>query len=286
VTPDRIVNSEIVAQYARDGAVCLRKCLSDHWIEVLNRGVDRNIEKPGNYFHDLSATNDSARSISDDFCWEWIPEYQEFFYSSPAGEIAGHLMDAQEVRFLEDQYFQKDAGSSAPTPWHQDQPYYTIKGRWCVMWIPLDRVARADSLLLVAGSHRWGRLFRPANFSATGSGLYGAAESRPDLEPMVDIDGQPAEYTVLSWDMDPGDCIVFHPCTIHGNRGNSSGARVRRLSLRWGAQDLYFDPTAYPWEGFRSDSGLRPGDRVSGPKFPLVWTASQGLTGAPKACRT
>jgi ectoine hydroxylase-related dioxygenase (phytanoyl-CoA dioxygenase family) len=96
---------------------------------------------------------------------------------------------------------------------------------------------------------------------------------------MIDIDGTPDQYTLLGWAMGPGDCIVFHPSAIHGNRGNRSDARVRRLSMRWAAEDVYFDPTIYPWQGFRSDHGLRLGERVRGPKYSLVWTASVGLTG-------
>jgi ectoine hydroxylase-related dioxygenase (phytanoyl-CoA dioxygenase family) len=280
MTSEFILNADLMGQYDRDGAVCLRNCLSSHWINVLNRGVDRNIANPGRHFRDFSAKGDKVRAISDDWCWESVPEYQHFVYSSPAAGITGQLMGAQEVRFFEDQYFQKDAGSSAPTPWHQDQSYYTIKGRWCVMWIPLDPVPERDSLLLVCGSHRWGRLFRPANFSASGNDRYAAAEQVPSLEKMIDIDGTPDRYTILGWAMEPGDCIVFHPSTIHGNKGNSSGARARRLSMRWAAEDVYFDPTVYPWEGFRSDHGLRPGELVRGAKYPLVWSASRGLSGS------
>jgi ectoine hydroxylase-related dioxygenase (phytanoyl-CoA dioxygenase family) len=277
VTSQFVVDSELIADYRRDGAVCLRNCFSDKWVSVLNQGVDRNIANPGKYFADFTAVVDTSRAIKDDFSWERIPEYQHFFYSSPAAEIAAQLMGANEVCFLEDQYFQKEAQSSTRTPWHQDQPYYNTRGRWCVMWIPLDPVIESDSLNFVAGSHLWGRLFRPTSFSASNDDAYGGDDPPAGLEKMIDIDADLEKYTILSWELQPGDCIVFHPCAIHGNNGNQSAGRARRLSMRWAAEDLIYDAAAYPWVGLRDDHGLSTGDRVRGPKFPLVWTAAAGL---------
>jgi ectoine hydroxylase-related dioxygenase (phytanoyl-CoA dioxygenase family) len=284
MTQRALLPPDLLGTYQRDGAVCLRGCFSEKWIGVLNRGVDRNIANPGRYFSDFTSAKDASRAIKDDWCWEHIPEYREFFYSSPAAGIVGELMDAQEVRFLEDQYFQKESGSSTPTPWHQDQTYYEIKGRWCVMWIPLDRVEEADSLRVVVGSHRWGRLFRPVQFSTAVDDVYARARSPAKLEKMVDIDAEPDKYLTTAWAMNPGDCVVFHPCTIHGNRGNRSGGRARRLSMRWTAEDAYYDEGAYPWEGLRPDHGLHADEPIRGSKFPLVWTRARGLLHEPTGC--
>ena len=283
MTSQFVVDPALVAAYQRDGAVCLRNCFSAKWVSVLNQGVDRNIANPGKYFSDFTAAADTSRAIKDDFSWERIPEYQHFFYSSPAAEIAAQLMGANEVCFLEDQYFQKEARSSTRTPWHQDQPYYNIKGRWCAMWIPLDPVMQFDSLNFVAGSHLWGRLFSPTAFSESNNDAYGGLGSPAGLEKMIDIDADLKKYAILNWGMQPGDCIVFHPCAIHGNSGNQSGGRARRISMRWAAEDVFYDESAYPWVGLRDDHGLRTGDRVLGAKFPLVWTAATGLIRAGDA---
>jgi ectoine hydroxylase-related dioxygenase (phytanoyl-CoA dioxygenase family) len=114
-------------------------------------------------------------------------------------------------------------------------------------------------------------------FSKTADDLYARSRSPVKLETMVDVDADPVRYSTLAWAMKPGDCIVFHPCTIHGNRGNRSPGRARRLSLRWTAEDAYYDEGAYPWAGLRLDHGLRAGEPIGGPKFPLVWTKAQGL---------
>lgn len=56
-------------------------------------------------------------------------------------EAARRLMSAREVRLFDDQLLVKEPGSVAPTPWHQDLPYWLLRGdRICGLWCPLDPV--------------------------------------------------------------------------------------------------------------------------------------------------
>jgi ectoine hydroxylase-related dioxygenase (phytanoyl-CoA dioxygenase family) len=262
--------------YRRDGAVCLRQVFAPEWIDLLNRGVDRNIANPGPWFTDFTDKAGGGRCIKDDFCWERIPEYEAFVRRSPAAAIAGELMQAREVCFIEDQYFQKEAGASTPTPYHQDQSYYEVRGEWCVAWIPLDPHAAEDSLRIVAGSHGWGKLFTPKSFAGEG-GAFDVKQAQSPLEPVPDIEGDPARYRVLAWAMEPGDCLVFHPRALHGNSGNRSAHRARRLSLRWVSETATYDQGVLPWATFVPEHGLAHGERIIGRKFPLVWTRAAGL---------
>jgi ectoine hydroxylase-related dioxygenase (phytanoyl-CoA dioxygenase family) len=270
------VTQEDIAAYRADGAVCLRQVFDHRWVDVLNCGVDRNIANPGPWFTDFTGADGTARCIKDDFCWERIPEYEEFARHSPCGEIVGRLMQAEEVCFIEDQYFQKEAGASTPTPWHQDQSYYEVAGEWCVAWIPLDPVEKVDSLLIVAGSHDWGRLFLPQSFTGKG-GTFDIDPALGTLAPVPDIDGEPEKYRVLSWAMQPGDCLVFHPRALHGNAGNRSPHRSRRLSMRFVSESATYAHKVLPWATFVPDHGLADGQRIIGTKFPLVWTRRAGV---------
>jgi len=264
------VSEADIAAYKRDGAVCLRQVLPLRWIETLDRGVERNIANPGPWFRDFTGEDGpdgtkGARCIKDDFCWTWIPEYEAVARHSPLGEIVGRLMQCEEVVFIEDQYFQKEAGASTPTPWHQDQSYYEVAGRWCVAWVPLTPLAAADSLRVVAGSHL-GPLHLPQDFGAGDFVIDSEA-----LPPVPDIDAQPDRYRILAWDMEPGDVLVFHPRALHGNTGNRAPYRSRRLSLRWVAEDAVYVEKPLPWATFVPGHGLKHGERILGDKFPLVW---------------
>ncbi|MFO1131278.1 MAG: phytanoyl-CoA dioxygenase family protein [Hyphomicrobiales bacterium] len=58
------------------------------------------------------------------------------------------------------------------TSWHQDQPsYYCVDGTDTVsLWIlPVDSVLRERTLSPVAGSHKWGKYYRPERFNKTGA---------------------------------------------------------------------------------------------------------------------
>lgn len=268
-----VTDSERVA-YGRDGAVCLRGLLSPDWIALLDRGVERNIANPGPWFTDFT-TDGGARCIKDDFCWTWIPEYEAAARHSPLAAAAGAVMGAREVCFIEDQYFQKEAGAATPTPWHQDQSYYELAGDWCVAWVPLTPVAAADSLRVVAGSHR-GPLYLPQDFNGA-KRTFAVDPAGQALPPVPDIEADPARYPVLAWDMAPGDVLLFHPRALHGNAGNRASRRSRRLSLRWVAETATYVAKPFPWATFVPDHGLASGERVIGPRFPLVWTRGADL---------
>jgi ectoine hydroxylase-related dioxygenase (phytanoyl-CoA dioxygenase family) len=270
MTTKPTISAEDIAAYERDGVVCLRGVLPREWTDLLDRGVDRNIANPGPQFTDTTRAGETARCIKDDWCWEWIPEYREFVERSPMAAAVGELMRASEVCFIEDQYFQKEAGATTPTPWHQDQPYYELKGRWCNSWIPLDPVAAVDSLRFVRGSHASGRLFTPKSFTE-GYGRFDIDQRHSPIEALPDIDADPEKYPVIAWDMEVGDCVVFHPRTIHGNLGNRSSHRSRRIALRWVAEDAIYDEKVFPWATFAPNHGLTKGQRVIGEKFPRVW---------------
>jgi len=70
--------------------------------------------------------------------------------------LAGRVMDATRVNFFYDQLLVKEPGTSARTPWHQDQPYWAVSGRQVSsVWLTLDPVPEEVSVEYVCGSHRW-----------------------------------------------------------------------------------------------------------------------------------
>src|SRR5258708_12187354 len=88
--------------------------------------------------------------------------------------------------------------------------------------MPLDPVPRDICVEFVAGSHRWGRWFRPQKFSGV------AYDHKSDtLEDMPDIGAHRPNYRLLSWDVELGDAIAFTSLTIHGAPGNLTSGRRR-----------------------------------------------------------
>ncbi len=54
--------------------------------------------------------------------------------------VAG-LLNTTQVNFFYDQVFTKEPGSASPTPWHNDQPYWPVRGSGVMtLWLALDDI--------------------------------------------------------------------------------------------------------------------------------------------------
>src|SRR5262245_37219540 len=194
--PDAVVDA-----FRSDGAVLLRGCFAD-WVETLRAGVARNLEAPSPDARVYDGSHGKGRHFGDYCNWDRIPEYRRFIFESPAARIAAHLMNSRSVRLFHEHVLVKEPDSDVPTPWHHDQPYYNVDGtQTCSLWIPLDHVPRDTSVEFVAGSHRWGRWFRPERFNRA------PLNADDGLEPVPNIDGHREEYRILGWEMAPGDAV-------------------------------------------------------------------------------
>jgi len=271
-----LISQSDIDTFYRDGAVVIRQVLSQDMLNIIDKGIDFNIENPGPRFVDFTKEGTSGKCYKDYWSWPQNAFYQRFFKSSPMAQLVGELMESEEIRFLEDQFFQKAAGANTPSPWHQDQPYYEVAGDFCITWIPLDPVNKANSLEIVAGSHAWGRLFTPANFSDDGQNYF-INERQSTLETMIDIDSEIAPENILAWDMEPGDVLVFDSKSVHGNRGNFSKTRSRRATFRWASENCIYDKGVHPWATLIEGHNLAKGEKLQGELFPLLWTKKDGL---------
>ncbi len=158
-----MISQDLVDAYQTDGAVLLKGVLAD-WVEPLRRGIERNLAEPGPYQRVYTPKDGEGRFVGDYCNWARIPEYRDFVFNSPAAEIARRLMQSRTARFFHEHILVKEPGTREVTPWHHDQPYYCVDGTQNMsLWIPLDVVSRDICVEFVAGSHRWGKLFRPAS---------------------------------------------------------------------------------------------------------------------------
>jgi ectoine hydroxylase-related dioxygenase (phytanoyl-CoA dioxygenase family) len=75
---------------------------------------------------------------------------------------------------------------------------------------------------------------------------------------------------MLSWDMQPGDCLVHSGFTIHGAAGNSTpNTRRRALATRWVGDDVVYRVREKAHAELQA-TGLADGDILPGEQFPQV----------------
>ncbi|MFV0513734.1 MAG: phytanoyl-CoA dioxygenase family protein [Jhaorihella sp.] len=248
--------------FQRDGVVLVRGLFGEH-VETLRRGVAANMADPGPYASNNERAGETGRFF-DDYCnWERIPEFARVVRNSPAAAVAAALMRSETVQMFHDHVLVKEPGTSMATPWHQDGPYYFVRGRQTVsFWSPLDPVREA-TLRCVAGSHLWEKEVLPTRWASQEDFFAG--------NDYMDVPDPEAEgMRIVEFPMQPGDAVAFDFRTLHGARGNRSSARRRAFSLRLVGDDARYverpGPTSPPYPGH----GMQPGQRLREDWFPIL----------------
>ena len=103
--------------------------------------------------------------------------------------------------------------------------------------------------------------------------MVGAQYERQDegYETVPDIDAARGDYRLLSWDMEPGDCIAFHFLTVHGAPGNASRTTRRRaIAARFTGDDARYAKRDGPMAPPFPEVTLKPGDMMDCPSFPVL----------------
>ena len=169
-----------------------------------------------------------------------LPAYRSMLENSPIADITADLWDAPDVWFMYEQVFLKQGGKSRRTPWHQDASYLPVDGsRIAVVWITFERVAKENSLELVRGSHR-GILYNGSRFDPDDdtAPLY----EEGTLPRLPNIEAERAKWDIVSWAVEPGDVLIFHPAMLHGGAPTNPRNRRRTLSLRFFGDDAVYTP--------------------------------------------
>jgi ectoine hydroxylase-related dioxygenase (phytanoyl-CoA dioxygenase family) len=221
--------TQLAADFARDGAVCVRNLVDAALLQRVTDAVEANIAHPGELAQVASQSDDPGRFL-EDFCnWPRFPAYLELAQATAA--TAQALMGSTTVRLYHDHLLVKEAGTRQPTPWHQDQPYYDVDGRDVIsMWLPVDPVPRASTLEFVAGTHL-GPWLMPRTFMQREAKWF----AEGSLLDVPDVQADRDAFPILGWELLPGDAVFFHALTLHASQGAAGLRRV--VSIRFLGDD-------------------------------------------------
>ncbi len=247
--------------YAEDGVVFISGALDARTLQLTETCFNWTLENPGpgagpvllgtpGTFYQDQANPDS------------FPAYRELLCDTPLADIPAALFGCTDIWLMYEQIWLKEGAATRRTPWHQDLPYLPAAGdHLAVLWTCLDAVEKEQSLEFVRGSHK-GPLYNPTAFNP--DDIAANLFDGPDWPPLPDIDAVPEDFPILSWAMQPGDVIVFHPATLHGGAPTREGIRRRSLSLRFFGEDAWC--AARPHDGMANVDGLKHDD---GGRHPL-----------------
>ncbi len=277
----RPITTDEIETYDCDGVVVLRQMFDAEWIALLDKGLSDSLNAPTDRARVWDRDAEGRAMFYDSQAWTRVPEYKRFVYDSPCAAIAGQLMQAASVNFFFDAVFVRSPGTRFATPWHQDEPYWSVEGYdSCSIWMPLVPVTKQSALAFVPGSHKGNKRYLQENF-----GNYNPDEAAdvPQVDftdyadtPMPDINADPDGHGVISWDMEPGDCVVFNGRIIHGGSGNLADDRdLRVFNTKWLGDDVRIKFREHGMDpdhtAVMTERGLKPGDRVGTDLYPEIW---------------
>lgn len=252
--------------YRRDGVVKLPAALDERQLADTLAAYEWSLANPG-----PGASRDrhtpGVTFYNDLFNPDALTGYRAMLQASPIAGYVARLWDTPDVWFFYEQVFLKEGGEVRRTPWHQDSSYLAIAGEdLAVVWISFDALGERDSLEFVPGSHRGvlynGSSFKPGDDTAP-------LHPSSTLPRLPDIEADRAAWDIVSWAVEPGDLIVFHPQTLHGGAPTRGGMRRRTLTLRFFGDRAVYDPrdggAGPPIKGFHQR--MAKGDPFRDPSF-------------------
>lgn len=245
--------------YARDGVVPLPGALDEGALADALAAWEWSVAHPGPGASRFASPT-QATFYQDLYNPRVLEGYRAMLQASPLPAIIAELWGAPDIWFMYEQVFLKEGGEARRTPWHQDSSYLTVAGdHLAVAWITFDAVSAADSLEFVRGSHR-GVLYNGSRFElGNDTAPLHAGAPMPRLP---DIEAHRRDFDIVSFPVEPGDVVLFHPAVLHGGAPTHPGRRRRTLTLRFFGEDAIYDerpgPAGPRLEGFHK--GRKTGD--------------------------
>ncbi len=266
--PGTMISDADVEAFARDGVVLIRGAFAPY-VDGVREAIEANKASPS-WRERTYRPDDGGAPFFQDYCvWSKFPGYSALVKASPMPALAARLMKSCTARIFHDHILVKEPGNSVVTPWHQDQPYYLVEGEQTVsFWCPLDPIPQERTIEYVAGSHAWGKAFRPKRFDGTDLFEGDASEAVPD------IDAERGSLDMRGWEMQPGDAVAFHFRTLHGAPANASPDRRRVVSVRWVGDDARFVKRPGNTSPAFPDLQYEDGAPFGGPDFPVLHPAT------------
>ncbi len=236
------LTTEQVETFAADGVVKVPQAVSGEYLGPLLELADRQLDQPGPWVTDSNPGASTERLFTTRYLWQDEPAVNSFLYNSGVAELAAGALNSTTVRFYFDHLLVKEPNTQAPTPWHQDIPYWPFLGKQiCSVWVACTEAAvTGSSLEFVRGSHLWDSYFAPTAFSEGN----GTDDWTSDFvgEECPDIEAARSDFDIVGFDVEPGDALVFSSWSVHGSPANDSPNRRVAFSTRWLGDDAVWHP--------------------------------------------
>lgn len=268
---DRDLTAAEISEYQTRGVVLVRNSISPEWVQHMSKVIDAKLAAPTQFGMSINKSGGAGSFLTDRYLWPTVPSFRDYAFRSGVGRQAGQAMQSTTASLYFDQVFVKEPLTNEAFNWHQDRPYWPVGGdQICSVWTSFSTVdAETSALEFVIGTDRLARDYKPT--MSESSGIFAS----DDQDDMPDFSLEREQREIISFQVNPGDSIIFNARIVHSSRGNSSPT-VRRvaLSTRWLGDDAIWRPRPGADPAVTQDMvAVAPGERTAGDRerFPLVW---------------
>ncbi|MAQ09347.1 MAG: phytanoyl-CoA dioxygenase [Gammaproteobacteria bacterium] len=261
--------------FHRDGVVFQPQALDRRAMTIARKAFEWSLANPGKGATRLIPGTPGSfyGDLANPYCFD---AYSQVHTETVIPSLITALWNKPDIWFMYEQIFKKAGGDDGRparrTPWHQDLPYLPVEGNdLAVAWISFEPLNKNESLEFVRGSHL-GTLFDGSKFDPRDDTepLYGTGE----LPRLPDIEKNRPDYDIISFAIEPGDVVIFHPMMLHGGAPTDSGKTRNTLSLRYFGADA-----SVAWRP--NDTMERIAKTASSPNVHPMNRAKQQGVGAP-----
>jgi ectoine hydroxylase-related dioxygenase (phytanoyl-CoA dioxygenase family) len=275
----------LAPDYDTHGAVHLPGFLGNEALAQLQDVVDvaiATIDQPRTADQAASCLRSDGR-LTIRYLWRDNAELRQVLLQRAIAQPIARIIGSKTLRFWFDLtfvHFATETGNAGiGTPWHHDLPTFSFKGDLMPsLWLALTPAdSTLSRLMFIDGSHRTNQgYYRSPEINKPAPGMQDGFVDLPDFDALL----ASGEVRMLTWDCQPGDAILLHPCTIHGALGHDgSGRHPRRIAMttRWLGDDVRFLPNSYDralQQRAIAQTNLMLGQRPHGEWFPLIYDGS------------
>ncbi len=209
-----------------DGFIQVKGLLNKEEQELLIAAIDSNMKSPSP-FGRIMESEKKGKFFMDFNSWKRLSIINQVCRLPKLVDLVTALTHSKKCWLFHDHVLVKDKDAS-PTPIHQDRPYYIFKGDLNLsVWMTPDHVPANSGLIFYKGTHKIDKLYMPKSFRS-GSDII---EKHEGFE--VVTEKTVKDFEAVSFDMEPGDALIFFNNTIHASHPHVSQNRRSALSVRY-----------------------------------------------------
>ncbi|MEC8074308.1 MAG: phytanoyl-CoA dioxygenase family protein [Pseudomonadota bacterium] len=208
--------------YEKYGWVVYKKLFDFQQIQkvkiIINNYLDTQIKKNYKKTRSINFINDTIKSVDQVNSFHELAKSRQIKLlanSKKILNIASFFLNS-EPEFRSCELFAKPARKGLPSPNHQDNFYWGVKGSNALtFWIALDKSTKKNgSVHYYNGTHKFGILKHDPSYAK------GSSQKISDKKFLN-------SFKVSQPELEPGDAIIHHSLVVHGSSKNLSN-RYRR----------------------------------------------------------